>query len=868
MGVLKKVESSDWASPIVPVLKADGSVRICGDFKVTINPELDVPEYPLPRPEDLFSKLNGGQKFSKLDLSEAYQQVLLDDESQKYVTINTHMGLFRYLRLPYGAASSPSIFQETMEKILQGLPNVGCILDDLIVTEKDDDSHLQFLDKLLYRLNSFGVKLKRSKCCFLQPSVEYFAFIVNAEGIHPSPKKIEAIMEIPSPENVKELQSFLGIVNYYRKFIPAMSTIVDPFNKLLKKGMKWNWNNDCKKAFVKLKDILVSSEVLVHYDPEKPLVLATDASSVGIGAVISHILPNGAEKPIAYASRTLTSAEKNYSQIEKEALAIVYGVRKFHVYLYGRNFKLLTDHQPLTMLLSPKRGIPVLTATRLQRWAIKLSAYKYEICYRNTKNNGNADALSRLPMKTDQSEIRDCWEEEATIMNINQVHTLPITPAKLRHATENDPKLSRVLLYTINGWPAKEEITNELLPFHRRKDEITVEERILLWGIRVIIPEKYIAEVLDELHENHPGMVRMKSLARLHVWFPNIDERIEQKVRDCSNCQEVRSPANKTPGNPWIWPTKPWQRIHIDYAGPIMNENFLVVVDAHSKWPEVLRMPSTTSEKTVDALRSLFSKYGLPEILVSDNAPNLSSKEFRDFMIRNGIKQIFSSPYHPSSNGEAERNVRTFKTALKTLKRLPGTLNQKLASFLLTYRTTPHSTTKCTPAELFMKRRLRTRLDLMKPNLSNSMQKRTTPVQKPIRNLEVGNRVQVRDYRDPNRKWIHGVILKKLSPVTYRVKVGSMIWKRHIDQILDMSKVKLEKSYDSSLDDDVSLPSVFPNTDVIDPNVDIPSTNENLPVNPNVSTESETQCPDETSVEISRYPKRLRVKPERLIETM
>nr|XP_039248898.1 uncharacterized protein K02A2.6-like [Styela clava] len=280
--------------------------------------------------------------------------------------------------------------------------------------------------------------------------------------------------------------------------------------------------------------------------------------------------------------------------------------------------------------------------------------------------NLDATLTRKHDRNVDQSEIRDCWEEEATILNINQVHTLPITPAKLRHATEKDPKLSRVLLYSINGWPAKEEITNELLPFHRRKDEITVEEGMLLWGIRVIIPQKYIAEVLDELHENHPGMVRMKSLARLHVWFPNSDERIEQKVRDCSNCQEVRSPANKTPGNPWIWPTKPWQSIHMDYACPIMNENFLMMVDAHSKWPEVFRMPSTTSEKTVDALRYFFTKYGLPEILVSDNASNLSSREIRDFMIRNGIKQIFSSTYHPYPNGEAERNVRTFKTTLKT----------------------------------------------------------------------------------------------------------------------------------------------------------------------------------------------------------
>ena len=269
LGVVEKVETSDWASPIVPVLKPDGSVRICGDFKVTINPVLEIPEYPLPRAEDLFTKLNGGAKFTKCDLSEAYQQVELDKESQKYVTINTHLGLYRYKRLPYGVASSPAIFQQTMEKILQGFEKVGCILDDLIVTESNDEKHLRLLDKLLQRLENFGVKLKRSKCFFMQHSVEYFSFMVNAEGIHPSSKKLEAILKLPEPRNVKELQSFLGIVNHYRKFIPDMSTLLDPLTQLLKKKITWFWSQNCKKAFKRLKKLLASSKVLIHYDPEK-----------------------------------------------------------------------------------------------------------------------------------------------------------------------------------------------------------------------------------------------------------------------------------------------------------------------------------------------------------------------------------------------------------------------------------------------------------------------------------------------------------------------------------------------------------------------------------------------------------------------
>ena len=248
LGVLEKVEFSDWATPIVPVLKPDGSVRICGDYKVTINPCLDVQEYPMPSAEELFTQLNGGEKFSKIDLSSAYQQVRLDDESKQYVTINTHLGLYRYTRLPFVAAS-PAIFQKTMDVVLNGLQGVGGILDDLIITGKTDQEHLQNLNSTLNRLQSMGIQLKKSKCVFLQPSVEYFAFVVDRQGIHPSPRKVQAIREVPVPENPTDLKSFLGLVNYYRKFIPDMASVVNPLNRLLSQDVPWTWSDGLSEIF-------------------------------------------------------------------------------------------------------------------------------------------------------------------------------------------------------------------------------------------------------------------------------------------------------------------------------------------------------------------------------------------------------------------------------------------------------------------------------------------------------------------------------------------------------------------------------------------------------------------------------------------
>ena len=252
LGIIEKIDFSEYAAPIVPVLKSDSTIRICGDYKVTINPDLEVPQYPLPKAEDLFSRLNGGQSFSKLDLSQAYQQVLLNESSRNLVAINTHLGLYRYTRLPFGAASSPAIFQECMDKILEGINGVGCILNDLIITGKNDEGHLQNLESVLKRLSKYGIRLKKSKCSLMKSEVEYCAFIVSKDGIQPSSQKVKAMLNVADPENVKELQSWLGMVNYYRKWIPDMSTALQPLNELLAKKSKWQWNERCKNSFRKI----------------------------------------------------------------------------------------------------------------------------------------------------------------------------------------------------------------------------------------------------------------------------------------------------------------------------------------------------------------------------------------------------------------------------------------------------------------------------------------------------------------------------------------------------------------------------------------------------------------------------------------
>ncbi len=385
-GAIKKVDFSDWAAPIVTVPKKEGRIRICGDYKVTINQALTVDQYPLPKPEELFATLANGEQFTKLDLSQAYLQLQLEESSMPYVTINTHQGLYQYTRLPFGIASALAIFQRLMETILQGIPGVVCYIDDILVTGKNEEEHIRRLDQVLSKLENHGFRLKKGKCKFMAKSVEYLGHKIDQDGISALPNKVEAIVNAPHPTNVQELRSFLGLLNYYGKFIQNLATILHPLNQLLQAHHKWNWTAECAQAFQMAKDQLVSADVLTHYNPDLPIRMAADALAYGIGAVISHVLPDRSEKPISFASRTLTLTEKNYAQLEKDALSLVFGVKKFHQYLYGRKFTLITDHKPLTAIFGSKKGIPTLAAARLQRWALLLLTYDYEIQFKPTES--------------------------------------------------------------------------------------------------------------------------------------------------------------------------------------------------------------------------------------------------------------------------------------------------------------------------------------------------------------------------------------------------------------------------------------------------------------------------------------------------
>ena len=795
-GVIEPVTHSDWATPVCVAPKPDGSIRLCGDYSQTVNPRIKVDQYPLPKPQDIFSTLNGGKFFAKLDLSQAYLQVPLDAEGQEITTITTHKGLFRMLRMPYGIASAPAVFQALMDKLLAGLEGVSVYLDDILIAAQTRQQLLERLAQVLTILRAAGLQLKRSKCIFCAESVEYLGYRVDAAGVHATEDKVQAIKQAPCPTSRTELRSFMGLVNFYGRFVKGLAHMAQPLYDLMKNTQEWHWGDAEQKAFDQLKDALSQAPVLVHYDPDLPLCLACDASGTGVGAVLAHIYPDGTERPVAFTSRTLQSSERNYSQLDREALGIIFGVTKFHQYLYGRQFKLITDNRPLAVILGPKRGIPPIAAMRLQRWAIILAAYTFEVVVKSTTENANADCMSRLPVPGAAADVATVGVSEVPEILSVQLESLPVLTADIAAETAKDAVLSKVLRYVQEGWPAS--VPSEYQRFQRIAIELTVEQGCLQRGPRTIIPQNLRKRLLEELHIAHSGMVRMKALARAHIWWPGIDTEIEDMVRRCSACQLHRNHNAPVQVTCWPWPSTPWTRIHADFAGPIDGRMFLIVTDAHSKWLEVVAMTSTTSKATIAEFQRLFAQFGLPSALVTDNGPQFTSEEWATFMSQHGIVHMRSSPYHPATNGAAERNVQTFKAALTAEKRGSLSWDAALQRFLGCYRATPHAMTGKSPAALFLHRELRTRLDLLHPVLPTEVSQpatasRVADQQRKIsersansalqKSLEVGNSVHARVYNKPV-KWLPGTVVRSVGAKSFEVKLASgVLVRRHLNQL-------------------------------------------------------------------------------------
>ena len=792
LGILEPVDPTttpiEWASPIVITMKANGSVRICGDFKVTINPHIICDSHHLPTFDEIALKLNNCQVFNVIDLKDAYLQLPVAPESRKYLVISTTVGYFRYTRLPFGVNFAPGLFQSTINKVLAGVQSTSAFIDDVINGAVNDDQALELLRATLDVLRKFGLRASLPKCRFLAKSVTYLGHCIDAAGVHPSEERLRAIRDMSPPTNRKQLRSFLGAVNFYAKFIPQLQSRCAALHQLTREGTRWCWEAEHDAIFTELKAVLTSSDTLVHYDPDKPLVICSDASDVGVGAMLMNRFPDNTLRPIMFASRLLDEVERRYSAVDREGLGIIFAVKKFEQFILGRRFILKTDHKPLERIFCANVALPKVAANRLARWAMTLSNFNYQLEYQNAAANAPADMLSRFPVDAaDVSSVAERMGHHSNLLHL-KVQDVVASKRQLRQQSVSDPLLSQVMAYMERGWPDNStSLPKELHTFFEKRTELSLEENLLLWRGRIVIPAALQPAMLQMLHESHPGVSAMRDLARFYVWWPHVDDDVEAHVAACSSCQAGRGQEPEVPLYSWNVPTEAWSRVHADFAGPYEGHMWLLVIDAYSKWLEVVKMKTTTSAATIAKLREIFARQGVVRTLVTDNGPQWTSEEFKRWCSSNFIHHITGNPYHPKTNGLAERAVRTFKTRMSAARRTTPDLHARLQKFLLTYRNTPQKSTGRAPSEMVLGRRLRTCLDLLRPDVratmdaANFRQQRDHDRTATPRAFAAGDPVWVANNTGPGHQG--GEVLRRTGPLSYVVLLNGNRVRKHADQL-------------------------------------------------------------------------------------
>ncbi|KAK3103001.1 hypothetical protein FSP39_015684 [Pinctada imbricata] len=774
LNVIEKVnEPSEWVSSLVVVEKPH-KVRICLDPR-DLNRAIQRKHYPMKTVDDISHQLAGAKIFSTLDASNGFWGIVLDKESSRLTTFNTPFGRYRYKRMPFGICSAPEVFQKKMSQIFENIEGCDVIMDDILIWGTTVQEHNERLAKVLEAVRRERIRLNRSKCKIQMNEVKYMGHIFGEYGIKTCDDRIKAIDEFPEPKSVKELQRFLGMVNYVGKFIQNQASITEPLRELLEKGVAWHWNERHEQSFKMLKAALVSAPVLKYFDPKEELTLSVDASSSGLGACI---LQNG--QPVAYASRSLNKSEKNYAQIEKELLAVVFGCRKFHDYIYGQDTHVETDHKPLESLF--KKSLSS-APPRIQRMMIKVEPYRLDVRYKPGKYLYIADTLSRAVVSEPNTSEKDEFEIFAT----QYLSVTDRTLTALARESAEDDEMNELQGVIANGWPDHiSQCSENVKKYWNFREELSIYKGIATKGRRLIVPESLREEILDQLHCGHTGTEKIKGRARELIFWPGINADIDKKVAECRVCNKYKRKQTKQPLKPHPVPDRPWQKLGLDLF-ELNKKTYLVVVDYFSKFFEINELQTTTSRAIINKLRPMFARHGIPDELITDNAPNLVSEEFHKFATDYGFIHTTSSPLYAQSNGMAERTVQTVKNLMRKCRE--SKTDPNLA--LLELRNTPIDGIG-TPTQLLFGRRTKSILPIHEELLSPKKLKNVRPKLKERQNqqkayydrnareleeLKTGDKVGI---QSGDRPWKEGKVVQKCAePRSYIVESDGTQYRRN-----------------------------------------------------------------------------------------
>lgn len=671
--------TSPYCFPITLVRKKNGNWRTCMDFR-QLNKRSVPDAYPLPRIDTILNRLRDAKYVSSLDLKDGYWQIPMAKESRKYTAFAVAgKGLYQWKVMPFGLHSAPATFQRALDSVIgpEMDPHAFAYLDDIIVIGKTFEEHLRNLREVFRRLRSANLRINIEKCEFFRKETKYLGHVVSSEGIKTDPDKVAAIVEMKPPTSVKEVRRFLGVASWYRRFVPQFATISQPLTSLLKKGKHWKWGPEQQEAFSDLKAKLTEAPVLACPDFTKTFILQTDASNYGLGAVLTQELDN-VERVIAYASRHLKQAEKNYSATEKECLAILWGIRHMRPYLEGYQFIVITDHLALKWLNSIESP-----TGRLARWALELQQYNFLIRYRRGKQNVVADALSRTPLET-------------------------LDLATVKYDTSPCPWLEK-LKETITKNPKKyPDYTIIEGNVYRHFPKQINDEDCTPW--KLCVPTGSRIQVLRENHDSvtggHLGVRKTSNKVANRYFWPGMFQDIKRYVQQCECCQKYKVSQQKPAGEMLIRiPEEPWATICADFVGPLPrskhgNSMLLVIMDRFSKWTELVPLRKATTEGLIKACRErIISRYGVPKILITDNGTQFTSNQFEKFLAEMGIKHQLTAPYTPQEN-PTERTNRTVKTMIAQVSKQHNTWDDMLPEIMLAINTSASESTGYSPAYL------------------------------------------------------------------------------------------------------------------------------------------------------------------------
>lgn len=757
-GIIRPSDSA-WSSPIwIVPKKADASGktkwRLVVDFR-KLNEKTFDDKYPIPNISDVLDKLGNCQYFTTLDLASGFYQVEMHPEDIPKTAFNVENGHYEFLRMPMGLKNSPSTFQRVMDNVLKDLQNVVCLvyLDDIIVFSTSLQEHMVNLEKVFTKLRESNFKVQMDKSEFLKLETAYLGHIITKDGIKPNPDKIQAIEKYPLPRTPKEIKQFLGLVGYYRKFIPDFARITKPLTQCLKKGRQVVVNTQYIDCFEKCKQLLTNDPILQYPDFTRDFILTTDASNVAIGAILSQGTI-GTDKPVCYASRTLNESEINYSTIEKELLAIVWATKYFRPYLFGRKFRIVTDHKPLQWVMNLKEP-----NSRLTRWKLKLSEYDFTVVYKKGQANTNADALSRVEIHNEETDsmIANASERPRSVANSSTVsaHTSRESPI-LEVPIVDEPlnKFHRQIIITVVGDIKKRPTASKPFDTHTRtvvqvsqsnlendivnlikeyvnpkvKTGILINPPLAMYKIVPIIQDKFKnsamnlvltkrevenvkeylrqQEILKHYHDgktNHRGINECYLALSQRYYWPKMKDQITKFINDCIICGQAKYDRKPIKPQLKIVPPaiKPFEIVHIDLL-TIQTEKYLTIVDVFSKYAQAYHIQDGTAISILQALLKFCTHHGLPLTIVSDNGTEFTNQLFNEFVNLHKINHHRILPHSPNDNGIVERFHSTLLEHLRILKlRYKGEDVINLVPYaILAYNSSVHSFTKCKPYDI------------------------------------------------------------------------------------------------------------------------------------------------------------------------